>query len=72
MVIIFTYVVRCSTYFFPGINVSVVLGLYFCDGRTDTILKNNDHLFGRDLVVPKTTLEFDLVLNLTSSVSQLA
>ena len=29
--------------------VSVVVRFCFCDGRTDTLCENNDHLFGRGL-----------------------
>ena len=32
-----------------GANVSVVARFCFCDGRTDTLCENNDHLFGRGL-----------------------
>ena len=30
--------------------VSVVAHICFCDGRTDILRENNDHLFGRGLV----------------------
>ena len=31
-------------------SISAVARFCFCDGRTDTLRENNDHLFGRGLV----------------------
>ena len=38
---------KIRVFCFPGLNVCAVA---FCDGRTDTMCENNDHLFGRGLL----------------------
>ena len=38
----------------------VLARIYFCDGRTDTLRENNDHLFGLGLVGQQSL--FDSIL----------